>query len=651
MKSNDFTTTGNVNYNFGIGAWSNIFTQNPLFVDAADIAEPNGIHLSNIRDNGIVLKITLVTLLFICLHSLKAQDNQVTKEILAIDSLLVYVQLDLAHKKADSLYRLLSAEQYADGSAERLEQVLTVRLQEGIALDELSEHSKALPIFMEVLKIAEKNKFHKLICRTYIRISLNHEKTRNFDVAFDYLNSALKVCQKHQLEEQYSTILIRSASLQRLISRDVYVAPEQRERLQELGFKGSIDSAIYCAEKAVEYAQKYNNEGDLNTAYYLLGILVEPNNQNKTEISTEYHLKVIPYFKKIKDYKAVAMRYANIAAIYLRDNDAKTALCYNDSGYVYYDKLPEYYKLYLPQQRAQIFEALQNADSAYYYLQIAHDFGINYYEKQEAVNAKKLEEQYQNDKKETMIKNKNNQIALISILFSVIVIVSLLLMFKNRKIDSQKNIISEQVMDLTKMLEQKEVLLSELQHRVKNNLQFVISILEIQKESVSFNNIDELIRGNQNRIHSMALLHKKLSVSNNINDVNFKNYLTDLAELVKNSYTDMQKKIEVDIICEVETVSINKTLPIGLIIVELLSNSIKHAFKKQDTGIINIHVTKDEATQMNKLIYADNGDGFDFSITPESGLGLEIIKGLIDQLDATIETQQHKGFKLTINFK
>ena len=123
-----------------------------------------------------------------------------------------------------------------------------------------------------------------------------------------------------------------------------------------------------------------------------------------------------------------------------------------------------------------------------------------------------------------MIKSKNLQINFIAIIFVIILIASLILIQYNRKIQSQNKIITKQLDQLTKNIEQKKVLFSELQHRVKNNLQNVISILELQKESVEFNNIDELIRGTQNRIHSMAYLHKKLDVYENAKDVDLKKY-------------------------------------------------------------------------------------------------------------------------------
>ncbi len=214
---------------------------------------------------------------------------------------------------------------------------------------------------------------------------------------------------------------------------------------------------------------------------------------------------------------------------------------------------------------------------------------------------------------------------------------------KNREISLQKD-------EIEKTIEQKQILLSELQHRVKNNLQYVISILEIQKESVNYSNIDDLIRSNQNRIHSIALLHKKLNVSESVNDVDLKRYVTDLSELVKDSYDNKLKNVSLFITCEIEILSITKALPLGLIIVELVSNSMKHAFKNQKTGIINIEITQNKNTKKNCMQYIDNGKGFDFKNVETKGLGVEIMKGLIDQLNGEIEASIKEGFELKIYF-
>ena len=214
---------------------------------------------------------------------------------------------------------------------------------------------------------------------------------------------------------------------------------------------------------------------------------------------------------------------------------------------------------------------------------------------------------------------------------------------KNKEISLQKD-------EIEKAMEQKQILLSELQHRVKNNLQYVISILEIQKESVNHNTIDELIKSNQNRIHSIALLHKKLNLNDRVQDVDLRRYSVELAELVKDSYDNKSKQVNMFITCDIATLSITKALPIGLIIVELISNSMKHAFKNQKHGIINLEITQDSISQKNCLLYMDNGDGFDFDHIETNGLGIEIMKGLIEQLHGEYETSFKNGFELKFFF-
>jgi two-component sensor histidine kinase len=145
-------------------------------------------------------------------------------------------------------------------------------------------------------------------------------------------------------------------------------------------------------------------------------------------------------------------------------------------------------------------------------------------------------------------------------------------------------------------------------------------------------------------------LHKKLNVSENVNDVDLSRYITELSELVKDSYNSYKKKINLNINCEIKEMSIEKALPLGLIVVELVSNSMKHAFKSRSIGIITISIKKNNDAQKNILYYSDNGGGFNFNTTTAKGLGIEIIKGLIDQLDGTVETKQYQGFELSIYF-
>ena len=403
------------------------------------------------------------------------------------------------------------------------------------------------------------------------------------------------------------------------------------------------------ARQAEKYAEKYQNKKDLEDSYLLMGVYMSKNkNYAKT---LEYSFKILKLNKKNYHRSKIALDYNNISYVYVIMKDYPKALLYSDSAYVFYNDADLMYKDYLSESRYKAFEGLGNTDSAYHYFKQYHDNIQVLTAKEEKLKIKKLENQYQSDKREDTIKDKDNQMILIGSLLAVIAIASILLFGKNRQINHRNKIINQQLGELTQLLKQKQFLLSELQHRVKNNLQHVISILEIQKESADFNNIEELIRGNQNRIHSMALLHKKLNVSDNVNDVDFTRYITELSEIVKESYDNHQKKINLNINCEIETITIGKALPIGFIIVELISNSMKHAFKNRNIGIINIEITEGKNGQKNKFYYSDNGDGFDFNQTNEKGLGLEITKGLIDQIDGIVETKTDNGFELIIYFK
>ncbi len=570
---------------------------------------------------------TVILLLLFTGYMVLAQNITIDREIKKIDSLIENYQFDLAQKKTDSLYKQSNRfDQTKTGKSRQLE----TRFRQAVLLDKKEDSSvESLKILLNIMDDAENAHLYSLSCRIYLMIALAYEKSENFELTNYYLNKAYKKYKDHHLEELYSTYCIRRSSYYRFVNK--------------------FDLLYSYAKQAEKYAEKYNNQKDLIDSYLLMGVYMSKSkNYTKT---LEYSFKILQINKKTYNRNQLAIDYNNISYIYVKMRNYPKALLYSDSAYVFYKDKDLLYKDYLSESRYKAFEGLGNTDSAYYYFKQYHQNIQILTAKEEKLKIKKLEKQYLSDKREDTIKDKDNQMILIGSLLAVIAIASILLFGKNRQINNRNKIINQQLGELTQLLKQKQYLLSELQHRVKNNLQHVISILEIQKESADFNNIEELIRGNQNRIHSMALLHKKLNVSDNVNDVDFKRYITELSEIVKESYDNHQKKINLNINCDIETITIGKALPIGFILVELISNSMKHAFKKRNIGIINIEIIKGKNEQKHKFYYSDNGDGFDFNQANDKGLGLEITKGLIDQIDGTIETKTDNGFELIIYFK
>jgi len=421
-----------------------------------------------------------------------------------------------------------------------------------------------------------------------------------------------------------------------------------------------LDSAMYYAKIVDTNCRKLNIPVEVSYANAIMG-RVEKKRKNYA-LALQYLKIAISFSNKSGNPFLESEQSVDLAGVFYSMNQPDSAIYYSEKAL---NGGRKFKNLVLTacsaKLLAQIYEH-NNPSKAITYLKILNASNDSLYTATRIIQTQNIanaEQQRIRDLKEAKkdYDNSIRQNALIGFLvflgfLSLVLIrnnrqkqkVNTILIDKNREINLQKT-------KIEKNIEQKQILLSELQHRVKNNLQYVISILEIQKESVSFSTIDDLIRNNQNRIHSIALLHKKLSVVESINDVDLNRYVNELSQLVKDSYDTANKNINLYITCEVESLSISKALPIGLIIVELVSNSMKHAFAKQPNSIINIEIIKDEKTKMNKLHYVDNGVGFDFNNIDTKGLGVEIMKGLIDQLNATIETRRSRGFELIIYFK
>ncbi|KPM49787.1 sensor histidine kinase [Jiulongibacter sediminis] len=585
----------------------------------------------------------LILLLISAFFSAGAQDLKgIQSRIQTIDSLLVYNKFLEAEKLSDSLFLILE-------KADNFEISLKVRLQKAIALQGGNQHQKSLSILLDVFSQSEKKNFFALNCESAIYISLIHEINTDYEHAYEYIHLAELLCKSHEINELYSTILVRMASLHRILARKKTQDQEQIRSLEKLGFKASEDSTLNFAKRAIPYAIKYGRYKDEADSYFLIGTILH--RQNKDEEAIGYFLKQIPVYKRIQDYEGLFFTYINVSDQSYDLNQLDISLAYTDTALVYYDYVTAPEKYFIYESRAFLFKELNQLDSAYANLEKAISELVRLQDNESNAEIRKLEEEFQNDKHQETIRNQRLQLILVLTLLVVILIATIIYIRKNRLINGQNKIISRQLSELKKTVEQKEILLSELQHRVKNNLQYVISLLEIQKESVGYSSMEDLIRNNQNRIHSIALLHKKLNVDESVDDVELKRYVTELSELVLESYQQTDKHIDLSITCEVATLPLTKAMPVGLIIVELLSNSMKHAFRNKKEGNIEITISYDHENGLNKLRYQDNGKGFDFENVKTKGLGVEITKGLIDQLDAEIETSTTHGFDLTITFK
>jgi PAS domain S-box-containing protein len=204
--------------------------------------------------------------------------------------------------------------------------------------------------------------------------------------------------------------------------------------------------------------------------------------------------------------------------------------------------------------------------------------------------------------------------------------------------------------ELIRKSNENELLLREIHHRVKNNLQIISSMLNLQFNSIDDPNVLEALTKSKNRINSMALVHSKIYLTGNLASIDFDEYLLGLVRAIEASYYT-GNKVKLVLNKSGATFEIDLTINLGLIINELITNSYKHAFTEIKDGIIDVRLI---AIGENKyrLIVQDNGLGTDnnsLSINQNS-IGLEIVYALIDQINGTLEMESLNGLKYTITF-
>jgi PAS domain S-box-containing protein len=200
-------------------------------------------------------------------------------------------------------------------------------------------------------------------------------------------------------------------------------------------------------------------------------------------------------------------------------------------------------------------------------------------------------------------------------------------------------------------LREKEVLLRELHHRVKNNLQVISSLLNLQSHKVGDAAVIEALRESRNRIRSMALVHEKLHHSESLARIDMRAYVGGVVADLFDSYGADARRIRLVIEAEPTELSVDVALPCGLLINELVSNALKHAFSEGRCGTIRIGLGRDEDGRY-RLRVADDGvglpDGLDFRASP--GLGLQLVVALTEQLGGTIEVRAEAGTTVEIDF-
>ncbi|MES2862684.1 MAG: histidine kinase dimerization/phosphoacceptor domain -containing protein [Bacteroidota bacterium] len=313
--------------------------------------------------------------------------------------------------------------------------------------------------------------------------------------------------------------------------------------------------------------------------------------------------------------------------------------------------------------KAELLKKLNQNEEAYLYYQKAFKLGDSLnIEKQKLLLAGN-DILYQMEEKDNLIEKQQANInatqkSILSILvFSLGIILATTLFYlynsrKKRKEIEQKNAeISAKNDTINESLAEKEMLLKEIHHRVKNNLQIISGILELQNLNINDDHAKVILKEGQARIQSIALIHKTLYQSENFSNVPLESYLEELIQAIETSYKNNATKIQNQIHAENIQLNINTAIPLSLIINEIITNCYKHAFTGKEKGNIVIKLSK-TLDEKYLLKIQDDGNGLPENFDPKKlhSVGFDLIQGLTKQLEGIFNFESKNGTTITIYF-
>ncbi len=301
------------------------------------------------------------------------------------------------------------------------------------------------------------------------------------------------------------------------------------------------------------------------------------------------------------------------------------------------------------------------------------------------MQVKQMEQQFQTAQKDNEIISREKNIGLLTgqnklseinlrqarsirgMVIAVAVIAALLLIISyfrfrlkkraNLRLEHQQNAINQKNENLQQLaqqkdslLEDKEMLIKEIHHRVKNNLQVVISLLNTQSAYLNNEQASAAIRQSQHRMQSRSLIHQKLYQSENVAFINMAAYIHELTDYLSESY-DTGHAIHFDLNAEEIELDVAQAVPVGLILNEAITNAIKYAFPDEHKGTITIAM---QSIPGNNLLLGINDNGIGLPETFDTGknnsFGMSLMQGLAKQLEGTLQIKSDKGLSIRIEF-
>ncbi|WP_179022298.1 tetratricopeptide repeat-containing sensor histidine kinase [Winogradskyella forsetii] len=495
----------------------------------------------------------------------------------------------------------------------------------------------ALKVDLKALKLMEAIDDKLGIAGAYNRISEDLTRQGRYNEAFDYALKTIDLCKENNLQtelayaytsagdtqiaignyEKSLTYYDQALQLAKSLDFSIYdLLNFSNNRANALKRKGDYKAAKTVYEQTLHQAKQVNYD---NAVYVITGNLGEINLLlGNYKDALKFQLQTVATQEEKGDVSNLTEGYHHLSTIYEKLKD--------------YPKALEFQK-----------KALKMRDST---SKIESDKTMS-----------QLMTQFETEKKDQTIEAQHSQIAqqrktqLLYLAIASILALSLLGMFLSIKsIRKKRRALQVLNAELDTKNKQNELLLKEIHHRVKNNLEMVKSLIALQSAQIEDSATKDAMIASQNRVQSMGIIHQKLYQGTNLGAIEMKDYFINLSDGILDAF-DAEDKIKIECAMDELELDVDTAVPIGLIVNELLTNALKYAFPKTNTGTISIQLTKKTHDTL-QLEVADNGVGKVIGLAPKgTGFGSQLVQLLTQQLNGTMQENNKEGTTVSFEFK
>lgn len=508
-------------------------------------------------------------------------------------------------------------------------------------LMEGGNYSEAAKYLFDLLEVLEAQSDYYELGNTYTNLVLLNREISEYQTAIAFEQKAIgNFIKSGKPDAQFGPILYAMVSYQKL---------------------GRLDEALEKSEKLIEIAQREGGEENninLAKAYSWRG---------RTYFLLEsYDEALEDYIKAWNIIKAIVVDEGDadgwkggIGLVYQKLGQPRKAIPFMRDFINHMEerdahKIEPVEEFYFSLSEA--YKDVGQIDSAMYYFETVHALKTQRLEARLDEVKTELAVQYQTREKDATILSQSDLIRQqnliqwlsigVAVLFAFILIGLFLIYKRSQKTAALRQKLNQ---ELAIKNQQNELLLKEIHHRVKNNLQTISSLLSLQSAHIEDPQIQGAVEQSQNRVQSMALIHQKLYQGENLAGIEMKEYLQNLGETLVDSYNLDTKRIEIEYPMEPVELDIDTAIPLGLIANELLTNAMKYAFPKNAKGHIRVSLLKSGDTF--RFSVTDDGIGMDSKGYPEKeGFGIQLINLLVLQIEGTIQRTTQNGMNTQIEF-